>query len=101
MHQQSRQSMIIDAPYNLKALMALASKSASTSVPENGRDDDRTYIFTFDSLGRHHDQTIRKLTGYLKMEALDKNKAVNAGGVASKFVLVDSRFDQFCLLVAQ
>ena len=51
----------------------------------------RAYIFTFDSLGGRHPQAIRKLSAYLKMEALDKKKVVNTGIVASKSVPVGSQ----------
>ena len=51
-----------------------------------------TYIFTFDSLGGRHPQAIKKLSTYLKMEALDKKKVENTGTVVSKSVPVGSHF---------
>lgn len=62
--QQTRQS-IIDAP------------------------DETMYIFTFDSLGNHHNKTIRNLSAYLEMEALDKKEvAASARNVRYKLALV-------------
>lgn len=52
----------------------------------------RTFIFTFDSLGGRHPQAIRKLSSYLKMEALDKKNVTNTSLVASKSVPVGSHF---------
>ena len=51
----------------------------------------RTYILTFDSLGGRHPQAIKKLTAYLKLEALDKKKVVNTGNVGSKSAPVGSQ----------
>jgi len=50
----------------------------------------RTYIFTFDSLGGRHPQAVKKLSGYLKMEAKDKKNIDEAGVALGKAALVRS-----------
>lgn len=47
-----------------------------------------TYIFTFDSLGSRHPAVIKKLSAYLKMEAQDKKKIMNASSAEGRSALV-------------
>jgi len=44
----------------------------------------RTHIFTFDSLGSAHPQVVEKLSVYLKMEAQDKKKVLNASSTEGR-----------------
>lgn len=48
----------------------------------------KTYIFTFDSLGSRHPQAIKKLSAYLKMEAMDKKGVDHTEAAEGKMVLV-------------
>ena len=57
----------------------------------------RTYIFTFDSLGSRHPQAIKRLSAYLKMEAQDKKKVVNASSAEGRSALVGSLFLKYIL----
>lgn len=48
----------------------------------------RTYIFTLDSLGWRHDQTVSTLAEYLRMEVKCKQHVNAVGEIQGKLVLV-------------
>ncbi|KAF8073873.1 hypothetical protein FPV67DRAFT_772567 [Lyophyllum atratum] len=56
-----------------------------TSSPDS---ENKTYIFTFDSLGSKHPQAIKQLSRYLKKEAHDKLKKTETSDAQGKQALV-------------
>jgi len=50
----------------------------------------RTYIFTFDSLGLRRPRAVERLSAYLKMEAQDKKKVINASSAEGRSASVSS-----------